>query len=713
MNEITLTGCTPTPLASYLKALGVLRLLGAKHSRTRGFWCNDRFTLRTSLDRQGIEHFFLEEYEPTPLVAPWGARSGFYAGSAERTAREALSRIEESGNARLGSFREMVEFVRDVLKRHQISQKASDEKKLDLLRVCRNELPDRLVEWLDTCYVLTGEDRRFPPLLGTGGNEGSGSYVSGFAQQIVACVVDEAHKQALSAALFGSTIPDSSVDQTPGHFSPADSGGPNASPGFEDSKSRTNPWDYILTLEGTVVLAGAAVRRLANDSTSSTSYPFTVLTTLAGMGSLAESDADKPRGEMWLPIWRRPSTYQEIRFLMAEGRVVLGRKPAMDGLDFVRALHRFGGYRGIQAFQRYGILKRNGGRSYFAVPLARVDASSEPRARWIDDLDRDQWLDRFRQFARGDKVASRFRLLRKRLEDMLFALSGREPSRAEAQALLSLLGEIQSALAKSPAAREAVRPIPRLSEQWVVSANDDSTAFRITKALAGLRGVGDQPLPLRAQLWPIERKRNRWITAKSDERLRICTGERGRLIDTLRMLLEKRLWLAEMLGMHDKPWDGPAGATLEDAEAFLHDDSMDQRIAALLPGLALCDIPNDVEHTAGVGTIPAAFALLKLCLTPDRVLDRLALLADGQQVPVPAGMLAQLAAGNHDNRALKVAWRRLRSSGLASKFAPDALPARESIDSLRACAALMVPLRFGATAALARSVLKQSEVEPV
>lgn len=720
MNEIILEGCTPTPLASYLKALGVLRLLSSKYPETRGFWRSDQFVLLTPVGRKEIERFFLEEYAPTPLVAPWGARSGFYGGSSEKTAREALAQIEASQSTRLTMFRTMIQSVRKLLAQYGFDEKASDDKKLELMRICRRELPDQIIEWLDTCYILTGGDRKFPPLLGTGGNEGSGSYVSGFAQQLVACIVNRTHDDALSAALFDLNVPDASVDQTPGHFAPGVSGGVNASVGFEDTKAQTNPWDYIFALEGTVVLAGAAVRRNAADPYGGFSYPFTVHATFSGAGNLGEGDANKPRGEMWLPIWRQPCRYMEVRSLMAEGRVALGKKQVQDGLDFVRAIHRFGGYRGIGAFHRYGLLKRNG-KSYFATPLSRVEVSEQPASNWLDDLDQHQWLDRFRRFGRAANTANRFLMLRKRLEDRLFALSGRNPSKAEAQSLLILLGEIQSALATSPKAREEVPPIPRLSEQWVTAADDDANpAFRIAKALAGLKGTADKPLPLRAQLFSVHPRHNIWMDdarklkdAGNDpyRHVRVHTGLRGNLPGALYALLERRLWLAEKLEMNDKPLDSPAGAMLADIEAILRDDRMDGRIAELLPGLALCIIPREYEHTAGGGLVPTAFALLKLCLSPNQILRSLDLLAKGEKLPVPPGMLAQLAAGNHGNRALELAWRRLRASGLAPAFAFDSLPTEASIDPQRAAAALLIPLRFGATATLAHSVLRQPETE--
>jgi len=75
-------------------------------------------------------------------------------------------------------------------------------------------------------------------------------------------------------------------------------------------------------------------------------------------------------------------------------------------------------------------------------------------------------------------------------------------------------------------------------------------------------------------------------------------------------------------------------------------------------------------------------------------------------MPVPSGLVAQLRAGNAGNRAVQSAWRRLRSSGLSPAFSSAALPREESILPQRAAAALLIPLRYGATAALARSVLK-------
>ena len=91
VEPLTLHGCTPTPLASYLKALGVLRLISspANHVSTkaadphaRGWWENECFHLRTTLSRDALLHFFLNDYAPSPIIAPWNGRAGFLEGDA-------------------------------------------------------------------------------------------------------------------------------------------------------------------------------------------------------------------------------------------------------------------------------------------------------------------------------------------------------------------------------------------------------------------------------------------------------------------------------------------------------------------------------------------------------------------------------------------------------------------------------------------------------
>lgn len=747
MNEITLTGCTPTPLANYLKALGVLRLLSAKYPDTRGFWRNEAFVLRTSLDRNSIEQFFLDTYEPTPIMAPWNGGSGFYYQERkskekdpvtgkkkklgifdqETAATKVVAAVLTSKSRRLRTYREVLNQANTSIQNAGfITSPDSGKPKDDFILFLRSTLPEECVHAMDAALVVTGGKTKYPPLLGTGWNDGNLDFTSNFMQRLIEVLgtSDDARPEEssdwLQASLFAASAPNLTKNNI-GQFSPGQAGGPNGSTGF-DADAAINPWDFVLMIEGSLAFASAVVRRHADDPFGVMSYPFTVRSVNAGSGSLGEGDIANARGELWMPLWQQPASYREIRTLMAEGRVALGKKSARDALDFVRALHHLGGYRGVHSFQRFGLLMRSG-KAYLATPLSRIEVSDQPQTSWLDDLDKHRWLDQFQRFTRGDNTANRFRVLRKRLEDMLFALSGKRPSNADAQALLTLLGDIQFALSSSRKAVESVPPIPRLSDRWIQAADDGSPAFCIAKALAGLRGVGEEPLPLRAQLFPVHRKFDQWMTPEAGEKARFYIGQKGRLIDTLCALLEHRLQLVERLDMKDKegrrekPLSGPAGATLEDVAAFLQDGRMDARIVALLPGLCLCDIPEDTDHAAGEGILPAAFGLMKLTLTPDCTLRSFVrkgvkLLSDFDSVPVPAGMLVRLAAGNRDNQAVEIAWRRLRASALTSCFTNmSMLPVLAGISPMRAAAALLIPLRYGATGTLVRTLLEEPKTD--
>jgi CRISPR-associated protein Csx17 len=163
------------------------------------------FYLETTLSEEMLLNFFLDQYQPTPIVGPWGARSGFFKDSSENSAREALIEIESTSSERLLRFRASIIAVREVLESLDSSGKAdTPEAKRDLMMQCRSLLPDDVIPWLDATYVLLQDDTKYPPLLGTGGNEGSGSYTSGFSQQVVSVIVRREWDHALKPAIFGS-----------------------------------------------------------------------------------------------------------------------------------------------------------------------------------------------------------------------------------------------------------------------------------------------------------------------------------------------------------------------------------------------------------------------------------------------------------------------------------------------------------------------------
>jgi CRISPR-associated protein Csx17 len=120
-----LKGCTPTPLVSYLKALGLLRLLASASNNVtgeaadptvRGWWVGEFFCVRTKLNCDALLHFFLEDYAPSPIIAPWNGRAGFLegdvGGDSNRSGAQLMRAIEESLSPRFRNMRQTIAALR-------------------------------------------------------------------------------------------------------------------------------------------------------------------------------------------------------------------------------------------------------------------------------------------------------------------------------------------------------------------------------------------------------------------------------------------------------------------------------------------------------------------------------------------------------------------------------------------------------------------------
>src|SRR5262249_33545165 len=135
--DLPLDGCTPVPLAHYLKALGILRLVAGQHDpHAKGFWKNDTFHLVSILDHQALLDFFLYEYRPTPIIAPWNGGSGFHPGDN----RDASHALAGSASNRFAAYREAIRVGKDCLNQLGLKHKPEKEKKQQLLQICRNQL---------------------------------------------------------------------------------------------------------------------------------------------------------------------------------------------------------------------------------------------------------------------------------------------------------------------------------------------------------------------------------------------------------------------------------------------------------------------------------------------------------------------------------------------------------------------------------------------
>ena len=718
-STLVLQGCNPVPLASYLKALGVFRLLHEHGIDVGAAWQGETFTLSGDLDRHGLADLLLNQYRPSPVIAPWNGGSGFF----DKDNKAAMDRLRAGGADRFADYRETLSVADAVLQPFGRDASPKDDAKRRLITQLRNHLPEPALAWLDAAVLLTGEDVRYPPLLGTGGNDGRLDFTNNFMQRLTELLDADSgapreHADALLwSSLFGTPVP-ALARSAIGQFSPGQVGGPNASAGF-DADSLINPWDFILMIEGALAYAASATRRNQSDTGGGLSFPFSVRPTGAGSGQLTVADEAPARAEIWMPLWSRTLRWPELLNLLREGRVTLGRRPPRDGLEFARAVQRLGVDRGVSAFQRYAFLMRSG-KAYLATPLSRVRVSKHPQPDLVDELDRGGWLSVFHRLAKADKAPARLKVAAQQLDDALFDLVAAGADAARAQRALLALAAIQQRLAQAPKLQEAIAPVPRLSARWATQADDGSLAFRIAAALAGLHGEAKNPLPMHCHLWPVHPHWHDWLWRAReqhpddrDANVRLIV-QGGGLIPRLIEIAERRLWLAERLEFADKPFVGAVELDAADLMGFLQLSAHDARIDALLPALALCELRGAIIRPGlGAGVLPAAVGYLKLLCASDRSLRALGLLADNRHAPVPAGLLRRLRADRSAD-ALRASLRRLRASGLAPLARETTVPALPAGMGPRLAASALLPLRFPVLGALGRDLTAaaRDRIEP-
>lgn len=721
-NEITLAGCSPTPLASYLKALGVLRLIASPTSSVsgsaadpeiRGWWENECFYLRTSLNAEALTRFFLKEYAPSPIVAPWNGGSGFYPGDN----KEGIDPLAGSKVAsRFLTIADAIKAAFQEIQRQGLKKRPEGKDKAHFVAGLRGCLADEVLAWLDAALALSGDRLNFPQLLGTGGNDGRLDFTNNFMQRLASTfdiATGEPKENAarlLRTALFAEgTWGFHKV--AIGQFAPGAAGGPNASTGYE-AGSNVNPWDFVLALEGAIMFAGAATRRHQGSPELGASFPFTVRPTGAGWGGVSDSDERHARAEFWAPLWDQPAGQRELEAFLKEGRAVLNGKTARDGLDFARAAASLGTSRGVSAFARYGFVMRSG-KAYLAAPLGTLSVGSRPskEAELISDLDTGDWLGRVRRLAREKGAPARAQTAVKQLEHALFAMSEAHVSPRSVQGALCALGDLVRWLKDSRDALELkkIPPPPRLSSEWVRMADDKTPEYRVAAALASLgwsRGERlrtdtsedndaqkkKKRIALAAHFAPLDDETipKRWRKWDAQNQARVVWGA-GDLESNLIAVLQRRLIDATI----DAPLEAAAPAHLADIAAFIEGDFDDVRCARLLAGLVWAQ-PTGLCFAEQVRrpVVPFAYAAMKPIFAPAaslKALEKKRLVPPDCELSIPPGLIARLRSGDV-KEAVRLALARAHASGIACPFPFDRPRIPQTITGRRLATALLIPL---------------------
>ena len=706
MHDHVLAGCQPKPLSNYLKALGIIRLISEqKDPNAKGWFSGEAFVIRTSLDIDGLEKFFCDEYSPTPIVSPWNGGSGFYLGDIT----DGIDAISESNHPRFSSYREVISRIRSwpevnalntvddliqmldnalvelgpgknrskaekLLKDIKACVPKGDETltqkgmKISLTDVenlskkkgsphikewkawakyvksaktfcntftrgqnkniilprCRAELPDSCVQWVDAVCALQSDGKAiFSPVLGTGGNEGRFELSNTFMQRQADLFISGDPAKTIS--LFKSSIFNTPitglVKAKIGQYDPGRAGGFNQGMGIEHKDFKINPWDFVLSMEGTPVMASAVVRRNPTEDRQSLTAPFTVRYSPVGFSSSTQQESG--RDELWLPIWRSPATYTEIQHLFGEGRSSIGRRMARTGIEFSRAIGTLGVDRGIDSFERYAFLERRG-KSYVALPAGRINVFYKPVLENLKELDPISRA--VSQFIRGFKnVPATFLSAQHNMEEAVFSCC-LKPSPTEFCRIVRCLGKTEKLIAMRDRSKQPslARPLRGISPKWIELCDDGSVEVRIAAALASIRQTGKVG-PIRSYMSPVDPSAPwKWTEGRGNQH-----WYGSNLPERLSGVLEHRLMDAERTSASSVPLEASLFISPYDVMYFLWGDCDDNKIEELLWGFSVIDwgkggireVANRWINPLSETLLSRTWCALKLLYTPGKIRD--------------------------------------------------------------------------------------------
>ncbi len=601
MNKHSLDGCDAFSLSNHLKSLGLFRIIATQKDPTiTAYWENEKFVIVTEMNEKEIMEFILKEYRPTPLLNPWSY--SMYTnvcteiGKSERF--ESYHNMIDKIKYVIDDFCNIPNIENEIKNKEKNLKKHKDVKDIEIkaikdvigekkdifLRLCRNKLPDEIISWLDAVCVLKDNGKSYAPILGTGGNDGHFDMTANFVKRLKLVLDDkniDKSKNWLESALFGKTVA-LDKNKTVGH-NPDGCGGPNSGMGFE-GESMSNPWDYVLMLEGSLLFAGNIARRQSTD-TEKAVFPFTARASNVGYftASKEENDAagEEPesRGEIWLPLWTNPATFQEITQVFNEGRVQLGKKQASTGTEFARAIITMGTERGISKFQRFCILKRKG-KAYLTINAGRIHTTDELAAYLLTELD--TWFSKiFKKSGKKDASDSLKQLVRNFDKSVMMFCTTKKSS--DLLKVLIMVGKLEMHRSKSDDAD--LHSLQKLSVDWLDRCYDGSAEFRLAMSVASIKKTNNVG-SIRENII-LEN-----LNGKNQRSPSCVWKEDDNLLRNMSRILHRR----GIDGLESIPIKGIIPAKISDIIEFLNGGLDIKKISDLILPLSIIEITHDTDY---------------------------------------------------------------------------------------------------------------------
>lgn len=734
-HELLLTGCTTRPLANYLKALGVFRIVVEQglDPDARARFGQRGMILRTTASYDQLRSFLAEDYQPVPAFSPWNSGAGFVG----KGGKENIERILKTSAERFAPMRRSIEQIHRVQKQTGANQQffKDSTNKAKFYQRLRNIAPPTLLQWLDAVASAHPDgELSYPALLGTGGNDGRLEFSRKYLERVVTLFVDDVpeHRQNawLDHALLRDAVGPELEKEAIGQFAPSDAGSPNGGVSFE-SNALVNPWDYVLLFEGTLAFE-VSLHRRSRHTKATLAAPFAARSTEAGFASSVAGESG--RDELWLPVWHQWATWSEIHHLFEEGRVSVDGRAARDGLDFARATSSLGVDRGIDTFERYGFLERNG-LSHIATSLGTFPVSRDQRSGLLAELD--QWIGRWRgRLSAADKApASVQRAFRAVVEAEIEYCRNPQPGRFTK--LLIQLGELQRSLFRSRSfsqkADGGVPPLPPLSVGWLdtfeESVGTKSREFRLALSLVRTfwRSAPDKEQAGTKKVWLPDFRQyvenvgrsgrySSWLEPeRNGNGRRSATWTDGSLVSSLTSYLDRRKIDAEQHGLLSS-WNerSRAPARLDDVLAFVDGRVDERKLEQFVFSLILIDWRDVGFRPVAAGALSAPPFVTRTFAMPRLALSTIASTAENpaereerQSVRFDPQIPALLKAGRVDEAVWR-AERRLFIDGFAPSFRSrktTLLAKSGRADARRLLASLAFPLDRPSLYSLSRTFL--------
>lgn len=656
--ETHLAGLTPASLSGYLSAVGLFRVLSEQLDETvRASWAGDHLVI-SGVPLEEIEAFLLNDFVPSPVYSPWN-------GTAQAGPSTNIRKLAASDQARFDAYRRVIEawdsdetlvrIANDLVgakekdkarqKNQELEVKTEKGKKSADLKVAlvarwRSCAPDEALGWLDAAIVL-GDKLTFPPLLGTGGNDGRAEFAKLDHDCLVKVWPDgvasaDAHGW-LHSLLTGAPGPNL-LDVTFGMYDSASAGSPNSTPEGK-AVGAANPWAIILACEGLIAFGGSVVSRLGGAHRSLAGAPFTITAPTAEQGGPV---GPRNYGEFWAPLWSRPAGWAELRRIISEGRIAWSGQQARFRADAARAVSSLGVQRGVEAFVPYEIAERNG-QSRMATPRDRVIVRSVPSAGSLEVID--PWLKKVGG-AGTPGLAGKIR----EINDLLGSASMEGDSRERVwvlQRLLCALSDAERLLGRLSGGNEKPEPFHLLPdylsfgeregevEEWINAADDGTPEFRLARAVASLEDPPSNETNEQSRPYPTMAlalrglggapSRPKWATTgeqRDVDAARANAAGNGAAAEVLRRRLETS---CQSVGHHGQLRQARPGyiygqiATLGDVVALLNGEVDIDRTLLLAKGLALfcggrmVEQPPEIPVSPHFSEVDPWFAATRLC----------------------------------------------------------------------------------------------------